>query len=1053
MVSRAKVSRAVLVFLLTVAMLLTAAFGIPAERTAHAVSTVPALTVTEILANSNGDSGSITDSYEYVELKNNTASAIDLSGYKFVFWYTPTAYVTWDLATSQTVPAGGVRVVWIKNTYAQGKTLADFNAHYGTSFTSSTLYTLDLGNNGGLGNAGVKKLIVQTDAGEVVSIAKYNDRLFNSTTLDEDAVVENSSIVYEFPQYLVDGNKTMRKIAANQKPTPGTVPAPPAIWITELLPNPSTTPTDLNDAYEYVELYNNTASPIDLANYMFRYYWDYADPSHYDDWNMTASKTIPAYGRIVVWLKGTQASGKTLADFAAHYNLPSSYLTSSLVYEVTVPTPQSMGNEGKKTLELRTDGGTVICSATYNDGTSNDGTSRIDVDPTDTSIVYGYPVDGTTKMRKLARNQYPTPGLAYNWFVGQMHNHTKYSEKDTTQTPSNTPQGAFAAAKTEDADFMGVSDHSEQLDDGDPTVPNGEWADTKLQAGAATDPYYFSAFAGYEMTYNTTTAIWGHANVFNTEWFADRWDTVDGRQYDMHDLWDDLAQYPEAVLQFNHPGAYWGDFEDFQYYNKAADDQSALFEFNPETGSNLERFDRYIRALDRGWHVAPTWNGDVHNGTWMQDDNRLVVQSEFNTPDAIMDAIRARRAYVSYGDRDLKVAFEINGKPMGSRLTSPGTLNVSVMAANPTNDAISKITLYGPGGMVLATQTYNSRMVHFTTSIPPRYGYYFAKVEQVDGDWAITAPIWIEDSPGMQLQMSTQSTSTPGVPVQVNAQVKNTTGSTLTNVLVEFFKDDYLTTDDNYSSANKVGESTIASIASGATGTASTTWAPSGGAGTYRILTRVTANVGGTDKSITGGIHLPELYITEIVANSLGHTGVDNGYGDYYDEDYDFVEIYNNSKNSINLKNFKLQDTYKTPYDITTDYIIPAKSVGLIWVKKKNSTKTLSDFNAVYGTSFTAGQVLELQSDDVNSGLKFNGETWVDLVRDSDGARIFRAKYNNGTNIREVHGPVGTHGADSSVDGKAVRYKYPTDGSYYLEKLSSNVAPTPGVVQSYQLAP
>ncbi|UUZ79358.1 lamin tail domain-containing protein [Paenibacillus sp. P26] len=350
-----RISKVFLILVLAVSLMFPADIWSSGQK-AYAASALPALTVTEIVANSSGDSGSDTDSYEYVELRNNTSGAIDLSGYKLVFWYTPAASVTWDLTAGQTIPAGGVRVVWIKNTYAQGKTLADFNAHYGTSFTSSTLYTLDLGSGGGLGNTGIKKLIVQTDSGTDICIAKYNDQIYNSTTTNEDALSENTAIVYEFPQYLVEGSITMRKVAANQRPTPGTVPTAPALWITELLPNPSISSTDLNDAYEYVELYNNTASAIDLAGYMFRYYWDPADPARYDNWDMTASKSIPAYGTMIVWLKGTQASGKTLADFAAHYNLPSTYLTPSLVYELNVTTPQSMGNEGKKTVELRTDG-------------------------------------------------------------------------------------------------------------------------------------------------------------------------------------------------------------------------------------------------------------------------------------------------------------------------------------------------------------------------------------------------------------------------------------------------------------------------------------------------------------------------------------------------------------------------------------------------------------------------------------------------------------------------------------------------------------------------
>ncbi|MEF3302225.1 lamin tail domain-containing protein [Paenibacillus sp. GYB003] len=1020
----------------------------------RASSSLPDLTITEIVANSSGDSPSVEDAYEYVELKNNTAASIDLSGYRFKFWYTPTQFVTWDMTASQSIPAGGVRVVWIKNTYGQGKTLANFNAHYGTSFTSSTLYTLDLGNNGGLGNGGIKKLILQKDTGADVCVASYNDRVLGSTTTNDDTLVEDSSIVYEFPQYLVDGNLTMRKVAANQKPTTGTIPAPPSIWITELLPNPSISSTDLNDAYEYVELYNNTASAVNLSGYRFRYYWDPANPSNYTDWDLTVSKTIPAYGYMVVWLKGTQANGKTLADFAAHYHLPSTYLTSSRVYEQAVSTGQSMGNDGKRTVELRTDGGTAIVSATYNDGTANDSTSRIDVDPTDTSVAYGYPVDGTITMRKLVSGQYPTPGMAYNWFTGQMHAHTKYSEKDGTQTATNTPQYAFQAAKDQGDDFMGVTDHSEQLDGGDPNVANGEWADTRLQADLASVPYQFSGFAGYELTYNTTTSIWGHIGGFNTGgWFADRWDTVNGRQYNLHDYWDDLATRPAALFQFNHPGAYWGDFEDFAPYTQSADDQSALFEFNNDTISNGERFDRYVRALDRGWHVAPTWNGDIHQGNWMQDNNRLVVLAETNTKEGILDAIRARRAYVTYGDRDIKVAFEINGQPMGSRLTNPSTLNVSVMAANPTNDPISKITLYGPGGQVLGSQSFSSRLAHYTASLPQQYAYYFAKVEQTDGDWAITAPIWITDSPGIELTMSTQSTTTAGVPVQIKANVRNTTASALSNVLVEFYKDDYNTPSDNYSSANKVGEVTLASISAGATSTASSTWAPAGGAGTYRILARVTAQVGGVAKSVTGGIHLPELYITEIVSNSPGHLGTADVDGDYFDEDYDFVEVYNNSKNTVNLKDYKLGDTYVTAYDITVDSFIPAKSAKVIWVKKANSTKTLADFNAAYGTSLTSSQLLELKSTDANSGLRFKGTGWIDLVRDSDNTRIQRAKYNNGVDIRETYGPAGTYGADSSVDGLAIRYAYPVDGSLYARKLQSNVTPTPGAVSSDQLAP
>ncbi len=1045
---------------MAVLILLPGSFGVVTkESSVHASSTVPDLTVTEILANSSGDSGSATDSYEYVELKNNTGSIIDLSHYKFIFWYTPTAFVTWDLTTSQTLAAGEARVVWIKNTYAQGKTLANFNAHYGTSFTSSTLYTLDLGANGGLGNTGIKKLIVATDAGAEICIAKFNDRIFNSTTMNEDATVENSSIVFEFPDYLVDGNITMRKTAVNQKPTPGTVPAPPNLWITELMVN-SSSPTDLGEAFEFIELYNNTGSAIDLAGYTIRYYWNHANLADYFDFNLTASKSIPAYGYMIIWTRGTQSSGYTLAQFADHYNLPSTYLTSSKVYEQTVTQTQGMGNDGQKTVELRTDGGTVVVSATYNDGTTSPGSTTIDT-ASDTSVTYGYPVDGTVKMRKLVSGQYPTPVSPYNFYNGQLHNHTKHSHEGSTAA-TNTPANAYIAAKAQNGDFYGLSDHSERMDWGDPNVANGEWVDNKYQAGFATVPHQFSAFAGFEMTYNTDSGIWGHANVFNVPWIVDRLDTIGGVQYNMHNLWDDLAEYPEAVLQFNHPSAYWGDFEDFDYYNQAADDQTALYELH-SNALMQEHFDKYFRALDKGWHLSPTLNSDEHYEKWMQNNDRTIVIAEANTPDAIMDAIRARRTYATFGDRDFKLIFEINGKPMGSRLTNPvSALNVSVMASNPTNDTISKITLYGPGGTVIGSQTYSSRMAHYAASIAPSYKYYFVKVEQTDGDWAVSAPIWVNDSPAMELTMSTQTTATADVPVQINANVKNLTGSALSNVLVEFFKDNFTTSTDNYAAANKLGEVTLASIGSGATSTASSTWAPPGGAGTYTVLARVTATVGGISKSVTGGIHLPEIYITEIVANSPGNVGVTavekDFYkaGDYMDEDYDFVEVYNNSKNTVNLKDYKLKDTYEEPVDIATDFYIPAKSVKVIWFKKTGSTKTLSQFNAVYGTSLTSDDVLELYQTSTkrpSNPLRNSGMARIELVRDSDGVSILQARYNNGTNVSEVYGPVGTHGEDSSVDGKALKFKYSVNGSYYMEEMASNLTPTPRTVDSDQIAP
>ena len=51
-------------------------------------------------------------------------------------------------------------------------------------------------------------------------------------------------------------------------------------------------------------------------------------------------------------------------------------------------------------------------------------------------------------------------------------------------------------------------------------------------------------------------------------------------------------------------------------------------------------YEYYTRALDKGWHVAPTNNQDNHKGNWGDSNTaRSVVLADALTEDAIYDAI------------------------------------------------------------------------------------------------------------------------------------------------------------------------------------------------------------------------------------------------------------------------------------------------------------------------------------------------------------------------------------------------------------------------------
>ncbi|OXS60343.1 hypothetical protein B1A99_07865 [Cohnella sp. CIP 111063] len=986
-------------------------------------SAVPQVIITEMVPQPDKSPTDTTDSYEYIELHNTGSSSVDLANYRLKVWTTPTTSLTWDFTASKTIPAGGVMVVWVYNTYASGLTLANFNAHYGVSLTTANSYILTVHGTERLQNTGIQKVVLELDSGEEVCIAKYNDAVFNNTGNWEDTAIANGGIVYEYPEYEFPGNITMRKIASNQKATPGTLPSYPAVWITELMPNSSAGGGSSNDAYEYIELYNHSSSSIDLAGYKFQWYYNTASPSTYVTWNLSASRIVPAKSRVVVWLQRTESAGKTIADFKNHYDV---YVDDSVIYPFATGA-EGLANTGKKSLALYTDGGTEVSRVTYNDGTSNDTTATIDT-AEDKSIVYSYPVDNTRNMRKIASGQYATPGETYNWFYGDVHGHTEYDTEGT-----GTPAQAYQVSRSRGGDFFFLSEHAEELDNRTDYTQSAEWHDIRLQADLHNAPSAFSAFSGFEVAYNHNTGYYGHLNVFNTEWFYERYNKS------FAGLFDELRATPEAVAQFNHPENHFGDFNDFVNPNgdPSTYDLIPLIEVRSDN-----QFEYFKRGLDKGWHFAPAFGGDDHAANWLGTQSRTVVLAEYNTRDSILDAMRNRRVYSSYGDADLRVSFKINGAQMGSKLTSPGTLNIDVTAVNPTADNISKITVYSNNGRVVASQSFSSRKARLTASLPPQYGYYFARVEQSDGDWAVTAPIWIVDPMPMELSMGTRQT--PGAaPVQVETTVHNNGASALSNVLVEFFK-------DSFDPANKIDETTVSSIAASGSATAVTAQVPaSAGA---KILVQATAAIGGVSRTISSSVIVPELLITELAGNSPGGAGPDV-------DEFDFIEVYNNTKSAIDLGGYAVRYDYTDVYDkldVTGSFVIPAQSAKVLWLRLPGSTKTLADFNTAYGTSLTASDVYILNATSRQNKALNGNATWVQLVRDSNDSVVSMAVYNEGASAEYgsiVNGEHVISYLDTVVDGSSIVYGNPLDGTYKMSKLSTNQPPTPGSVLSSQLPP
>lgn len=133
--------------------------------------------------------------------------------------------------------------------------------------------------------------------------------------------------------------------------------------------------------------------------------------------------------------------------------------------------------------------------------------------------------------------------------------------------------------------------------------------------------YIFLCDYGYEMTWSGGP---GHMNTFNTAGFVSRNNTELNDKSNptkdkcMQNYYKLLENTPGSISQFNHPGTTFGNFTDFAYYDPAIDDKVDLIEVGNGEGAvdskqgYFQSIDQYILALDKGWHLAPTNNGDNH---------------------------------------------------------------------------------------------------------------------------------------------------------------------------------------------------------------------------------------------------------------------------------------------------------------------------------------------------------------------------------------------------------------------------------------------------------
>lgn len=367
---------------------------------------------------------------------------------------------------------------------------------------------------------------------------------------------------------------------------------------------------------------------------------------------------------------------------------------------------------------------------------------------------------------------YAGPSLAsLRHYRGALHEHSSYSDGDIHSIPADY----FAAGKAAGLDFMGSSEHTDNLDplvfislgsdcfstpDGlltclTPSVDElNKWESIRRQTEEASGED-FLAFRGFEWTSDR----FGHINVFFGKDQTNA-KTDGGYLLTMESFWGWFTRSPDTPLLgggddsiaiFNHPGdKTLGDFDPGRNWwmlrhVPQADERTVGMElFN---GGSSDRYvDWYALALDNGWHVGAVSGEDEHGTSWASPElPKTVILAADLAPATLKDAMLARRMYAVVGNQDLVVEMDAEGHPMGSRLGCDGSATVPLKVSVRRRDGspfTGRIALFDKAGEPLLRSSGASLEHALPVSANERW--YYARIEDEAGEaLAYTSPVWI----------------------------------------------------------------------------------------------------------------------------------------------------------------------------------------------------------------------------------------------------------------------------------------------------------------------
>lgn len=375
----------------------------------------------------------------------------------------------------------------------------------------------------------------------------------------------------------------------------------------------------------------------------------------------------------------------------------------------------------------------------------------------------------------LEGNATTTNSPVYNYYFGNLHAHSDYSDGNQ-DNPGYTPADDYNYAMSSQCmDFLGISEHNHYTSNNNPGNKLSTYGLGITQAANFTTAHP-SFIALYGMEWGVISNG-GHVLIYgdgmNNLW---GWESGSGGWGATNNYNDFIAKsdYNSGAGLFQtvnnnsatntfaslaHPDDHdYGDLSNIAYSSAAdAAITATAVESGPSTSANTTYSNPassmgylwyYQKLLAKGYHLAPTIDHDNHNTTFGRTTySRSAVVAPSLSKTEIISGFRNMHVYATQ-DCDTKIDFTLNTKIMGSTLVAAGAPVIAVNLTDVTTStasAVIKVMFGVPGSNTNATEIYSitgSSLLYVDNNLANlATGYYYIDITN-GSSRMVTAPVW-----------------------------------------------------------------------------------------------------------------------------------------------------------------------------------------------------------------------------------------------------------------------------------------------------------------------